>query len=1031
MTTHRKHWPVAATSRRRRSPLQIEVLEARALPSGNLPTNLLWNTLQRADFNGDGINELIVQGPDGVWHVGPSGSQEWQFGTLTAFKGSRVVVGDFTGSGVSQVAGLGKDGTWTVGIPQNNLFNTSVWGQWGNPSTWTTLLVGDVTGDHKDDIVGFNLDGTIELAVSTGSSFLSYQIGTWGPRSHWDYLTLADVTGSGRKDLVGFNNDGTWWVGIPTGKTMISEAWTQWSAASNWASVQVGDFNGDGRADIFGFNNNGGVWVGLSSTYTVGLPWSGGTATVSTFTTTEWDQWSPASNWQGVYTGDFNDDGRTDIAGLTTTGNWWLARSTGSSFTTGYWGSVGTTDPFNKVVVGNFDGQGPGPAAELLGFTASGGWWLGTVGALPPNSSGVGVALAPFALASQFYADWPDFTAISPTVTPWQDDTFWQNAVAGNFGPDNRTAFFGFTQGGGAWIATPNDVTLFHSAGLNWPTNISYRKVLTGDFNGDGKIDIAAFAATGEWIIGEQVGLYQFRVFSAADWSPGSAWANVFTGDVNGDGRTDLIGFNNDGSWWVAYSQADGTFVNVQLAQWSAASNWRFLGAGDFNGDGKTDVVGFNNDGTWWLGTSTGSSFQTNVLTKWVSAAHWLQIGVADFNGNGISDIYGVSTDGSWWVGGFSRTGYHAGVWLHWLPFAGLQTVRIGDFNADGLQDIVAIDNAGQWWVGLNRHAAFKIVPWYQWAPGTRTDTLLLGDFTGSGATDFWAFNTDGTHTILQGLSTGGGFGTGTMNTDEAAPWTPGAPFAPSVNQVLFNNLSPTLLQKLYFNNALTYQDYALNYMGVLRGWLADTEVQALPDAAIPGYILAKLNALFPNVVNDLSTLYPGLTQEQYRLLMTMNLVQGYYEYTTTSYSGYDLVDLLRLTQGDCSESAELFRALALLQGVPSQHVSWVINYVSPEAGTEVQMLHAMVVADGMVFDPLENIAMQIDLNFLQKAVPPEDRLAYLLNNHLLYGFYNWNLKPEIRQVYVEQNNDPGILPSFYYYLLEGMGQGSSTVGVY
>jgi hypothetical protein len=436
-------------------------------------------------------------------------------------------------------------------------------------------------------------------------------------------------------------------------------------------------------------------------------------------------------------------------------------------------------------------------------------------------------------------------------------------------------------------------------------------------------------------------------------------------------------------------------------------------------------------DGTWYLGVSTGTSFVTEVLTKWTPAANWVAIGIASFTGNGLPDIYGVNQGGQWWVGAFTPGGgFGQSQWLDWLPASGIQTVRTADFNGDSRDDLLIIGNTGQWWVGRSTGGGFEVNPWYNWAAGTRTDTLLLGNLTGNGAAGFWAFNTNGTHSLLQGLSVGNGFATTTLVTDEAPPWTPGEPWAPSSNEVLFNNLPTSLLKRMYFNNNTSYQDYMKYYHGMLHSWLLAAESLGLTDSEIPAYILVQLNAYFDMVAPELAGNYPGLTQEQYRLLMTMNLVQGYYFYTTTNYLGSSLVDLLRLPQGDCSEYAELFRQLAKLQGYDAKHLSWVTNYFSPTANTYVYSEHALVRVDGMVFDPLNNVAMQVDLANIV-GVAPTNRLTYLLANHDVFGFYNWNLKPEVRQVYVEENQDPGVLPFYFYYDFEGMGQGYTTLGIY
>src|SRR5581483_6583160 len=111
MTQHRDehlhHGP-----RARRARLQVEYLETRDLLSGGLPDGLRWDTLQLADFGGSHVQEVVVQGQDGAWHIGPSGNQQWQFGSLNAFTGTRLVVGDFNGDGKSDVAGLTPGGRW-------------------------------------------------------------------------------------------------------------------------------------------------------------------------------------------------------------------------------------------------------------------------------------------------------------------------------------------------------------------------------------------------------------------------------------------------------------------------------------------------------------------------------------------------------------------------------------------------------------------------------------------------------------------------------------------------------------------------------------------------------------------------------------------------------------------------------------------------------------------------------------------------------------------------------------------------------
>jgi hypothetical protein len=81
--------------------------------------------------------------------------------------------------------------------------------------------------------------------------------------------------------------------------------------------VKVADFDGDGNSDIAGRVSTSGDWWVAKST---------GTA----FANAKWTRWSASVDWINVATGDFNGDGSMDLVGqVTHNGSWYVATSTG------------------------------------------------------------------------------------------------------------------------------------------------------------------------------------------------------------------------------------------------------------------------------------------------------------------------------------------------------------------------------------------------------------------------------------------------------------------------------------------------------------------------------------------------------------------------------------------------------------------------------------------------------------------------------------------------------------------------------
>jgi hypothetical protein len=175
-------------------------------------------------------------------------------------------------------------------------FQTSLWATWSTGVTWVDVNVGDFNGDHKTDIVGRALQtGQWWLGLSTGSSFNGRLWATWSTAVAWVDVKIGDFNGDGTSDIIGrVQRTGQWWVSYSNGANAFATTllYASWSTGATWVDVQVGDFNADGREDIAARDlGSGGWWVALSNGVTG--------------TTSLWTTWSTGVSWVDVHSGVF------------------------------------------------------------------------------------------------------------------------------------------------------------------------------------------------------------------------------------------------------------------------------------------------------------------------------------------------------------------------------------------------------------------------------------------------------------------------------------------------------------------------------------------------------------------------------------------------------------------------------------------------------------------------------------------------------------------------------------------------------
>jgi len=594
-------------------------------PAGSNPRRVIVG-----DFNGDKIADLAIvdsgaaPGTSGVSVLLGNGDGTFQAARFTAAGTTSLslAMGDFDRDGKVDlaVANTGSDDVSVLLGNGNGTFQPAV--------NYSLNQPGISVSPTSVTVADFDMDGKLDLAVATPdvkgyAVLLGLGNGAFQVPVHYtlddpnfvnnnNTLLAVDMNGDNKPDLVLANysaNHVTILLGAGDGTFPNSFSY---AAGPEPTFVAVADFNGDSILDLAVSDNT------VDGVVTLMLGAGGGGLQAAPL-------YRSAYIPESLAVGDLNNDGVPDIvaaapsggpgvgAGVTMLGNVieFAGLAAGTFQPPVTWTTTGAT----SIALGDFNGDGKLDLVSTHPTPGSGNVsvWLG-------KGDGTFQTPTPFAAGTT-----PDTVVVADVNGDQKLDL-----VVGNHNSGNISVLLG--NGDGSFQAAVNYAT---------PASGTPDSLVVADFNGDGKPDIAVAisginATLVALLLGNGNGTFQTPIPMPSGFRSATP-LRIASGDFNGDGKFDL-------------AVTDGTTVSILLGNAAGAvptpTPYILIGAGagiagmvavaDFDGDGNSDLAVTTRDGIFLLWGNGNGTFQTGANYEPVLAG---TIAIADIDGDSSPDI--------------------------------------------------------------------------------------------------------------------------------------------------------------------------------------------------------------------------------------------------------------------------------------------------------------------------------------------------------------------------------------------------------